>query len=620
MTSRRGLAATAAWALAAVIVLGSCASLPSSGGVRVTGVQAAGGAEQQGIQFVPAGPGPSWTPAQIVNGFLVASASFANNHAVAREYLYSKYSPQWRPGWAATVVEQAPKINPVPVLPAHVTGGPAAAQVDLTSQHPATLQTAGKYGAGHLVVSSGSQVFHFLLIQVTGQWRIDGLYDGAKASPTLLLLTEPDFVRDYQPRNLYFIAPHSAADVLVPDPVFIPQQAGTKKSAAGLVKALLRPKAGWLLDATTTAFPAGTTLVGLQVSGIKAVIDLGGNAVKASAAQQQQMAAQLVWSLTGSSYGTPTTIRSVVLQVNHKEWRPKRGQSLQLLKDFASWVPASPASPVYFQSAGGVTAPGIRVLRTGDSAPGPVSLPRGFGGLQFSAIAVSPDSAGPPAFAGCRGKNVYVAPLLHGSRVSMQTLPATCESLSWDGRGNLWAAGRDGIWMLPGADTGDVDMVITVEDPALSPSTVTSLRVAPDGVRVAMIVQTKAGAKVMVAAISQPTARLVYLAESDEMVTVGSDISSPVALSWWDRDHLLVLGRNNGTAQLYDVPLNGQESKPVVTPAAAMSVATSGSGLVVGTATAGHARGETGADIWTSDGLNGLWRQVAHGISPVFPG
>jgi hypothetical protein len=174
--------------------------------------------------------------------------------------------------------------------------------------------------------------------------------------------------------------------------------------------------------------------------------------------------------------------------------------------------------------------------------------------------------------------------------------------------------------MLPGADTGDVDMVITVEDPALSPSTVTSLRVAPDGVRVAMIVQTKAGAKVMVAAISQPTARLVYLAESDEMVTVGSDISSPVALSWWDRDHLLVLGRNNGTAQLYDVPLNGQESKPVVTPAAAMSVATSGSGLVVGTATAGHARGETGADIWTSDGLNGLWRQVAHGISPVFPG
>ena len=61
-------------------------------------------------QLIPVPPGKGWTPVQIVSGFLAANASFANNHAVAREYLTPGQARAWNPGWAVTVVAQ-PKLE-----------------------------------------------------------------------------------------------------------------------------------------------------------------------------------------------------------------------------------------------------------------------------------------------------------------------------------------------------------------------------------------------------------------------------------------------------------------------------------------------------------------------------
>jgi len=49
-------------------------------------------------------PGQGWKPQQIVSGFLAASASFAGNHSVARQYLIPQKARSWSPGWAVTVV------------------------------------------------------------------------------------------------------------------------------------------------------------------------------------------------------------------------------------------------------------------------------------------------------------------------------------------------------------------------------------------------------------------------------------------------------------------------------------------------------------------------------------
>ncbi len=621
-------AAAAVGLLCVVTALGACATLPPAGLVHLGTLPGATGPAQQGVvQFVPVEPNPGWQPTDIVHGFLIASSAFTNDPAVAREYLAPGYRSTWRPGWAATVVDASPLITNGSPVPPHLNGETnSTAVVSLESQSVATLSTAGRFQAGQYLLSTGPKAFSFGLILTSQGWRIDKL-----PSPTILMLTKPDFLRDYEPRNLYFVAASALANVLVPDPVFIPQQLGAEDAATGLVNGLLWQRrqhrqqpgtpTGWLAGAATTAFPPGTKLLGVvQVTGSQATVDLGGNAAKASQAQWRQMAAQLVWSLTSSSYGTPTAIRSVVIQLNHRNWRPPHGQTLQLFKDYQGWVPAMPSMPVYFQHAVSGAAPDIRVIQPGLPASGAVTLPAGLGRGPFSALAISPGPAAAEVLAGCRGKTVYLTRLVHGSLVQTQTLPANCTSLSWDGRGNLWVTTSNGPFILPPASVGGVRQILPVSAPPalLPPGTLSALRLAPDGVRAAMIVTTRTATRVMVAAISQH-AGTDYLAPSTATAIVGSDIRGrPVALSWWDSDHLLVLAQlRGGASQLYEVPLNGGVSAPRVTPAGATSVTVSGTDVVVGSA--GRRAAPLGR-IWRMSGLNGSWHLVTDGSSPVVPG
>jgi len=645
MRRHRRLVLAAVGSVAAVTVLGACASLPSSGPVPVSGLGGTAGQPQPGIQFVPAPPGPNWGAQDIVNGFVIASASADNNYAVAREYLARNFA--WTPTWAATVVDDPPEVS-LPTVSSHVTGGPPTAQVNLTSRHLSTLEASHSYEAGHLLVQSGSHRFKFVLTQIAGQWRIDGIYTDGKPTPKLLLLTLPDFRRDYQARNLYFFPANQSENVLIPDPVFIPEQAGLLGDRH-LVDALRGPRqAGWLNDATRTALPPGTTF-SIQVNGIKAVVNLGGAAAKASQLQLKRMAAQLVWTLTSESYGASPGIRSVVMQVNHKDWAPPGWQQPLLPKYFASWVPLGPTGPLYYQVASASAEPQVRAWTAGAS-PAPVELPKSLGQGSFSTIAVSPNSPIPSigarsptgtgrTFAGCRGRNVYLAPLGRGAPTIRQTLSVGCTSLSWAGPVNLSApgliapAGHEILMLAADGPSGEAGQTVVVTPaPALAGGTVTWLSVASDGVRAAMIVRTKTGVKIMIAAISQTASRSnTYLGQSEQVLTVGSDISNPLALTWWGPDHLLVVSQPaHGSAQLSDVPLDGGASDPIVTPAGLTSVAASGSSLVVETTNAGSGVeiGPSQYQIWTAPILNGpspvltgQWQRIAaQSFSPVFAG
>ena len=75
-------------ALAAAVAAAGCSTVPTSGPVQQVGAGQVG-ISQENPQPLPVPPGPGWKPTQIVSGFLAASASFAGNHAVAREYLDS---------------------------------------------------------------------------------------------------------------------------------------------------------------------------------------------------------------------------------------------------------------------------------------------------------------------------------------------------------------------------------------------------------------------------------------------------------------------------------------------------------------------------------------------------
>src|SRR5262249_17107875 len=155
---------------------------------------------QQGVdqgqaypQLIPVPPGGDWSPESIVSGFLAASASFANGHAVAREYLDPVTARQWYPGWAVTVVGQ-PQVSEIMSVPDRPEGGWVTAPVRVTGQQLAMLT-----GTGQPLPSLGAQVSEdFSLTNEDGQWRITKL-------PAHLLLTRQTFLQVYQPRNLYFM-------------------------------------------------------------------------------------------------------------------------------------------------------------------------------------------------------------------------------------------------------------------------------------------------------------------------------------------------------------------------------------------------------------------------------
>jgi hypothetical protein len=596
---------------ALAVFAGGCASMPTSGSVQQISVQAGVGQQQDFPQLIPVSPGSDWTPAQIVTGFLAASASFANDHAVAREYLTPRLATTWRPNWAATVVTSAPSVQPMPGPKNLPTGEPLLyASAQISYQTVATVTRSGQY-----LPASGGPVGPLLvtLEKIAGQWRISRL-----PSPTPLILTESAFQLDYVPHNLYFYGPSGSS--LIPDPVFVPQQESPAVPATGLVSALRQPPGGWLQGATSTSFPSGTKLIGgVSISATNAVVDLGGAAARVGKQRLRKMAAQIVWTLTSFSY-SPSAITSVQLKINQKLVTPR----LLLRQQYLHWVPTrpvptSPLGGVFYLDRSGkvsVLSGGARL----DRLPWPA-------GARVTQLAVAPEggAAAPDGreIAGIvprrHGCTIYAGQPSRGSGASSWSLGGgACTALSFDSQGNIWAAVGPHVWFLPADGGASVPVMTQFVPPS---DTITALRVAPDGVRIAMIVRDPAGlAEILLGALTYSGAVAHKQLEIGQgsMQTVGSGIISPSALSWYDTDYLLVLSNaGKSSSQLYEVPLAGNTYTPINTPAGVLSVTTTGSAgssepLYIGTAA---------GQIMTSHGTNFLqWRTVTKGTDPVEPG
>jgi Lipoprotein LpqB beta-propeller domain/Sporulation and spore germination len=542
-------------AFAVALAACGCSTVPTSGAVQQVGAGQVG-ISQDYSQPIPVGPGPDWTTTQIVSGFLAASASFANDHEVAREYLDAKAQRKWRPGWAVTVVSSTPTTSTAPPSLRQPAGQPEQARVKVTGLPVATLTDTGQY-----LVSSGSssQSYDYSLLKIDGQWRIDGL------PASQLLLTQADFQRVYQPRDLYFLTP--SGRTLVPDPVFVPQQATNTELATGLVNALLEDREkGWLSGAALTGFPAGAWLIDnpVTINGSNVVVNLGEKHADTNLRQLQKIAAQLVWTLGNG----PTTIQSVELEINGRPVQITGNQYQLLPQDFHDWVPTQPpGSSLYFvtshgavQELSGIGQPGSERVAAVPGAAGTAGV---AGVPALSSVAVSPDRHWVAGITPGGGA-VYVGGLSHGARLQeWRPTSGSCTSVSWDDQDNLWIAAGGQVWMLPpgriSADSVTLEGVPPVDE-------VTQFRVAPDGVRAAMIVRgtfdNRPGSQVQIAAITRSSGSISV----GPPVTIGSSIPDPQSLSWYGADNVIVLNRSSSGAQLYEVPLNGGQPVSIPTP------------------------------------------------------
>jgi WD40 repeat protein len=331
------------------------------------------------------------------------------------------------------------------------------------------------------------------------------------------------------------------------------------------------------------------------------------------------MASQLVWTLTSSSYGS-VSIQAVKLVVNGKVWTPPGASSAVMGPSTFPQPGLVPPGPQKLYFLGSNDA--ARVLDAQDGSNTAVPGQAGTGQVSLTSVAVSRDQR---YLAGIGGN--ATASTLYTNSLSAAAKPhassaaralqirmsgVSIASVSWDRNDNLWVAGSSGgkprVWTL-GAAKGSP---VTVRLPPHIRS-VTALRVAPDGIRVAMIAS--------VSTTNGPETELLLAAivKTDDQVMlssagpVGADLTRPSAMSWYNADHLLVVNQASLGPQLEEVPVDGDRSSYQGIEPNMTSIAAAGphNGLFVGLQT-GH--------LAKSVGLGELWNQFAEGHAATYPG
>ncbi|QTE30282.1 LpqB family beta-propeller domain-containing protein [Pengzhenrongella sicca] len=561
MSSARALRrAAVAVMVAATLLLAGCIGLPTSGPVG----EGDGAVDAPGPVFPLAYSPDVGADAQaIVQGFLAASAAgLSDNYAVARQYLAGAAQATWQPSDGVVVYSTASGLDLAQVT---------ETQISVTLPVVATLDADGRYAEG----APGAQqdaVFE-MLRNADGQWRISGLSDG-------VMLSEPIFSTVYRATSLYFLTP--ARDLLVPEVRWFPQ----RNTPTYAVRALLSGPTPWLLDAVTTAFPAGTRLavesVPVDADGV-ATVDLTAAVAGASSADRALLKAQLEHVLE------PVGVRSVNVSIG----------GLLMADPLAADLPSDPAP------TGGLEAlSGGRLQRLSGSAFEPVETVGPLDGLDARSPAAGVD--GDPQVLLSGPDRLVLAPTATAAAQTLLTgtalLAPSVDELGW-------------IWSGPAAAAGSLQVVradgttVVVGAGWLEDRTVRSIRVSRDGTRIAVVSTGPDGPTVDVAGVVRDSSGAPQ--RLGDQLRVGARLTNATQVDWVDESTLAVLG-TSGTMTgptMHLVPIAGRtRALPALEGANAIATGKGERALYLGS---------DDGSLFTLQGTS--WREVATGVtSPTY--
>jgi len=603
----RGLTALAAGVALVAVLAAGCAALPTSGGPQAAKIPPPrGGGISPCCGLLVGPPQPGWQPNQVVSNFLLASAIFAHNYRVARTYLTKAASASWHPGPGVVILTGTPTVTSL----GRLNGPEGGAQVQVSGQELATLNSSGQYIPAARGVPAPSEAF--TLQSENGTYKIARLPSAGSS----LLITSALFHLVYAPRNLYYYGLRD--NKLLPDPVYVPIQGANQVDT--LINGLRQPPAGYLEHAARTYFPAGAHLAGSpQVfpspsGGKTAIVNIAlPHGTKGT--DVAKMVTQLVCTLTSPVF-SPPLFRAIRVKINGKPWAAYR--SAQNLASYQSVLPHWRKSlSVYYLATDGS-------VRTLGKTEREITLPKGTGVAQppLSQVAVSPDGK---LLAGLEGAAdiVYTGDLASsaksGQRSSAGQLRAwltgtSFSSMSWDGADDLWVVGQvrhsSGIWVLIRGQGEPWH----VQLPRM-PGRVTSLRVAPDGVRVAMIIGTGANAQIWLAAAKREADGGFAITRP---VPLGGPSPAEVltgvsALTWYDEDHLLAVAGPLNATQLWEVPIDEDNPTHLLKEPGMTSVTAAGP---LNSFYLGFSNGR----LVKAVGPGQLFNDVTAGHAPAYPG
>lgn len=525
-------------ALAAVLVLGGCASIPVRGPVTVGDVEVQ---ESSELFLQVYGPGEDATPEQVVRGFLSAQAAgVSEGFETARLFLAEPARQTWDPTTQTVVyagdLPLTPGADPVdPEDPATdpsdvpadddaagsgdaTSGEDGTAESSATATPPpdegadgtvtlvstvqvsATIDDGGRYTEA--AAGATRDVTYSLVTDGAGQWRISVVPDG-------VVVSQPNFASVYRPTPLYFVTPDRA--YLVPDLRWFPR----RNTATYATQALLEGPSPWLRDAVVTGVPVGTTLtvgaVSVDTSG-SAVVDLTAGALSASDEQRALLEAQVEATLL-----RVPGVSAVEVRVS--------GNPLSV---------ATPVNPV--RDPGPVGLP--RAVREGSvvTVDGREITPvTGLAPLteEPTALAVSPVDAsvtvrlGTQALALLPTDGTGPVPFLQGRDVLAPSV---------DADGWVWSGSADAGLRLARYDGTEIALAADW----LAEQELAAVRVSRDGARVALISRNAEGVQIDVAGVVRDETGAPR--QLTEPIAVGARLVSATDLAWVDESTLAVLG------------------------------------------------------------------------------
>lgn len=287
----RGVVATAV-ALVAALLLTGCVTLPHEGPVEEGPAQVAA---DPAPRIIPDGPQENAAPDAVVRGWLTASAAFDDDYSVARSFLTAPAASSWRPGGRVVVVATGGlEVQEEAAGPGRGDGAtePSAGERRSVTVGAPLLGVVDDRGRWTSAEPRTPYTVEVTVVRVSGAWRITEL-------PDEVVVSRNFFDQQYGAFQLQHLSPDGRA--LVPETRWFPQRQAT---ATLLVSELLSTdRSSWLADATSTAFPAGTTLLSsppaVPVEGTTAVVDLSAEARTATPEQRLLMQAQVTGTLRG---------------------------------------------------------------------------------------------------------------------------------------------------------------------------------------------------------------------------------------------------------------------------------------------------------------------------------
>jgi hypothetical protein len=512
-------------ALAATVLAG-CTGVPSSS--RPQTVESIGLGEGQSA--LPIRPQRNADAREIVNQFIESQGVGADQGFSVEKQFLSKQAQAWSPS-TATVISDDYSVG---------TYDPATSEVVVTARQIGTVSAAGVYtptldGTG----DGGAEIeFRYKVQQVAGQYRITSAHQG-------LLLTLGQFDQTFQQRVLYFFDINNQYLVPVLRYSALSQPARVAEWMLDqLVSTNTPPDAANVVD--TDTFPPQARRVQVTTGASDTVqVRIAGSA-ELSGAARNLLAAQVSQTLAGVLGSDSVDIYDGQRPVSIPQVRGVRFTA----SDFAAARgPQAVAPDVYYLS----TSP-LGHIRTGSGAP--IAGPIGRNAFQSVALA-RPAGIGQLTVAGVQQVTPSTQELVIGTQfggVRATTVRGALLSRP------AWAPGRAEVWVASGSTVyrvttdGRTSTVsrVTFSLPVQG-GRVVSLRLSPDGSRVAIVVSGARDSGQLYVGLVVRSARSVQIPQLNQ-VSPNAVVIKDAA--WIDALRLIAVGTTQG-AHVVDTSLDG---------------------------------------------------------------